>query len=207
MPNNWEDGSEDIEWLSRHANEVLPDRSLSMENTHTPRVYGQWAGNPKGQAEDVTHCIKEVWEPGRGFRSYQCQRKRGFGPDGLYCKQHDPEAVKKRQKASDRRYKEGLARRQQPFEELGKLRAESAENKRKLEAFDAMLEALRWCMENLPDGVAWGGPSNEDSPQGWYYCTHCDARWKPQADSKEFHAEDCELPKVRALLDKLAEGK
>ncbi|CAB5223449.1 hypothetical protein UFOVP383_49 [uncultured Caudovirales phage] len=47
------------------------------------RRYGQWGGNPKGHPEDPTRCIEEVWPFPR-----QCTRKRGYGPDGLYCKQH-----------------------------------------------------------------------------------------------------------------------
>jgi hypothetical protein len=52
-----------------------------------PRIYGQWAGNPNGVPEDPTHCIHAVrndFQPG----GYQCTRKRGHGPAGLYCKQH-----------------------------------------------------------------------------------------------------------------------
>ncbi len=50
--------------------------------------YNQWAGNPKGRPENKERCIVDVWETGRGMLSYQCKRKRGFGKDGLYCKQH-----------------------------------------------------------------------------------------------------------------------
>ena len=46
-----------------------------------------WAGNPKGRKEDTKRCIQEVW-PTDGWLPYQCQRKRGYGKDGLYCKQH-----------------------------------------------------------------------------------------------------------------------
>ncbi len=54
------------------------------------RRYGQWAGNPKGVTEDKECCIEEVWPSGRigGFVPYQCSRKRGYGPEKLYCKQH-----------------------------------------------------------------------------------------------------------------------
>ena len=53
------------------------------------RRYGKWAGCSIGTAEDETKCIAEV-----GSRDsmitvyYQCNRKRGHGPDGAYCKQH-----------------------------------------------------------------------------------------------------------------------
>lgn len=60
------------------------------------RVYGQWAGNPKGTQEDPTRCVEEVCSGGREMTFYQCLRKRGHGPDGLYCKQHDPEAIGRR---------------------------------------------------------------------------------------------------------------
>lgn len=52
-----------------------------------PRRYGQWAGNEKGIAEDVSRCIKEVSDHS-GWHYYQCHRKRGYGPDLQYCKQH-----------------------------------------------------------------------------------------------------------------------
>lgn len=38
--------------------------------------------------EDATRCIESVPEGGRSVASYQCARVRGFGKDGLYCKQH-----------------------------------------------------------------------------------------------------------------------
>ena len=51
-----------------------------------PRIYGQWAGNPKGVPEDETRCIESIW--GMWDMGRQCLRKRGHGPEGLYCKQH-----------------------------------------------------------------------------------------------------------------------
>ncbi len=52
------------------------------------RKYGQWAGNPNGISEYLDRCIVEVWEKGRSMMAFQCRRKRGYGKDGLYCKQH-----------------------------------------------------------------------------------------------------------------------
>jgi len=52
-----------------------------------PRVYAQWPGNPKGYPEDKTRCIETVYRDSDWYPS-QCRRKRGFGKDGLYCKQH-----------------------------------------------------------------------------------------------------------------------
>jgi hypothetical protein len=77
------------------------------------RRYGQWAGNSKGWPEDKMRCITEVYE-GIG-RAHQCPRKRGHGPDGLYCKQHDPEAVKVRQEASSARYNQSWNLRMRPY--------------------------------------------------------------------------------------------
>ena len=52
------------------------------------RRYGCWAGDEKGTPEDVTRCVKEIWSRPHTFVSGQCSRKRGYGPGGLYCKQH-----------------------------------------------------------------------------------------------------------------------
>ena len=49
--------------------------------------YGAWAGCQKGQRYDSDRCAEEVWGGGSHI-PYQCSRKPGHGPDGLYCKQH-----------------------------------------------------------------------------------------------------------------------
>ncbi len=51
------------------------------------RIYGRWAGDPEGQREDAQRCIAEVHDAAMG-RFFQCQRKRGHGPSGEFCKQH-----------------------------------------------------------------------------------------------------------------------
>lgn len=66
-----------------------------MTTKRTPRVYNQWGGRPR--EEDAARCIEYVWD---GWRNHQCSRKRGHGPDRLYCKQHDPDAVAARRKAA-----------------------------------------------------------------------------------------------------------
>lgn len=67
--------------------------------------YGAWAGRPAGSAPDFTRCCEEVTTYIGGWpRYHQCARKRGHGPDGAYCKQHDPVAVKAREEASQARY-------------------------------------------------------------------------------------------------------
>lgn len=53
-----------------------------------PRIYGQWAGNPKGTPEDPDRCIAPVPGGARGIIYKQCSRKRGHGPGDLFCKQH-----------------------------------------------------------------------------------------------------------------------
>ena len=65
-----------------------------------PDAYGKWAGNPVGMRPDLTRCCEEVRIP-HGWQYYQCARKRGHGPDGEYCKQHDPAAVKARKEKSE----------------------------------------------------------------------------------------------------------
>lgn len=51
-------------------------------------------GNYDQFKEDAARCIREVWEPG-GWHSGQCSRKRGHGPDALYCTQHGRIAQKR----------------------------------------------------------------------------------------------------------------
>lgn len=53
------------------------------------RRYGAWSGNPDGHAYDESQCAEEVSShDGRMTNYYQCQRKPGHGPGGLYCKAH-----------------------------------------------------------------------------------------------------------------------
>jgi len=51
------------------------------------RRYSQWAGNPKGDAENLKNCIYRVTSQGDWY-SHQCTRRRWCGKDGLYCKLH-----------------------------------------------------------------------------------------------------------------------
>lgn len=63
-------------------------KKLRVKVVKKLRIYGAWAGNPKGITEDTSRCIEEVWPRNHGWVPHQCQRPRGHGPDGLYCKQH-----------------------------------------------------------------------------------------------------------------------
>jgi len=51
-------------------------------------LFNQWSGNPKGNQYNDSRCAYEVAEGGRSVLFYQCLRKPGHGPDGLFCKQH-----------------------------------------------------------------------------------------------------------------------
>lgn len=56
------------------------------------RYYGRWGGDPKGRKEDRTRCIASVASDTRAPMFSQCRRRRGHGPDGFWCRQHDPSA-------------------------------------------------------------------------------------------------------------------
>ena len=51
----------------------------------TPEVY--FVDFNKEVKEDPSRCIKAV-PNSNGWHEYQCRLKRGYGKDGLYCKQH-----------------------------------------------------------------------------------------------------------------------
>ena len=68
-------------------------REGEIEMFHEPKTqqeaqthrYGGWAGNEKGRPFDPRRCAAEVMS---GYHFFQCTRKPGHGPGGLYCKQH-----------------------------------------------------------------------------------------------------------------------
>ena len=53
------------------------------------RTYFKSMANPTGE-EVKTHCVHAIaWCPQPSTNAkLQCSRKRGYGPKGLYCKQH-----------------------------------------------------------------------------------------------------------------------
>lgn len=51
-----------------------------------PKIYNEKSYS-KGIPEDPERCIETVWHE-IGWMLLQCSRKRGYGKDGLYCKQH-----------------------------------------------------------------------------------------------------------------------
>ena len=53
------------------------------------RRYACWSGQPNGVPERMEKCIVQVHGTGmRGMIGRQCDRNRGHGPNGEYCKQH-----------------------------------------------------------------------------------------------------------------------
>lgn len=68
------------------------------------KAYGQWAGNNAGRKPDPARCCVEVTAT-TSWVSHQCSRRRGYGPEEAYCKQHDPAAVKARDDAAKAKYK------------------------------------------------------------------------------------------------------
>lgn len=76
---------------------------------HYPKSYSSWAGNKNGVKPDFSCCCKSV-QSRDGWRSHQCSKPNGHGPDGAYCKTHDPEAVEARRKKSTEAYYEGFRR-------------------------------------------------------------------------------------------------
>lgn len=85
---------------------TAPQGPGHKQSPHYKKKYGAWAGNPEGRAPDYALCCEEVWTRERWARHHQCSKKRGYGPDGAYCKQHDPATVKARSDAVDARYRE-----------------------------------------------------------------------------------------------------
>jgi hypothetical protein len=57
---------------------------LTLEEAKKYR-YNTWAGNSSGRAYVVGRCAAQVY---RQWLSYQCSRKNGKGPNGLYCGIH-----------------------------------------------------------------------------------------------------------------------
>ena len=115
------------------------------------RIYGRWAGNPKGHPEDVTRCIESVTGDGRASISGQCDRRRGHGRDGLYCKQHDPEAVRARSAARAKKWDDKLAAQQRGWDLTAK-RAEVARRAQslvKVRSFGQEFDALAKAVEEL----------------------------------------------------------
>lgn len=73
-----------------------------VENKLYPEYYGT---NPNRRAPNYENCCAEVHHKIGFGRLYQCERKRGYGPDAAYCKQHDPAAKAERAKVATANYR------------------------------------------------------------------------------------------------------
>lgn len=73
-------------------------------------------GGRSGSPADPSRCCVEVSDRQRWISYSQCARKRGYGPEGAYCKQHDPSAVKKRNDEREAAYAEERARQNKAWE-------------------------------------------------------------------------------------------
>ena len=80
----------------------------------------RWYGRDHNHRENEANCIEEIWGD-KGWTQHQCSRRRGHGSDGLYCKQHDPDRIKKKREAENKEY------------ELKQAARMRNENRRKLE--------------------------------------------------------------------------
>ena len=65
-----------------------------------PKAYGRYKNAPPDYAKCAAGVYTGVWSG-----SQQCSRKNGHGPHGAYCKQHDPEAAKRRREESYAKYR------------------------------------------------------------------------------------------------------
>lgn len=79
-----------------------------MSTQHTPETLKQARAKQYGLFTKKPYregcCCYEVRASGPFGTYNQCERKNGFGPAGLYCKQHDPEAVKRKRDAARAKY-------------------------------------------------------------------------------------------------------
>lgn len=78
---------------------------MNVDNSRYPKSYGAWSGRPEGNRPDYDRCCVEVWTQERWSRAHQCNRKRGHGPEGAYCKQHDPAVEEERKRETAKRQK------------------------------------------------------------------------------------------------------
>lgn len=58
---------------------------MSLTDEMKNKRYGAWAGNPNGKPYKPERCAYETYID---YIGRQCNRKKGHGPGGLYCKQH-----------------------------------------------------------------------------------------------------------------------
>ena len=108
-------------------------------SSHHRAAYGAWAGNEKGRRPDPDRCAEEVHGD---YLFHQCNRKRGYGPEQAFCKQHSPEAKQAREDA----------RKAKHDAEMSKWRKERAESDAKDRALDLIKQIAAG--HNDPRGAA-----------------------------------------------------
>ena len=72
--------------------------------------------------ENPELCIEHVFSNARGESPHQCKNKRGFGPNGEFCKTHSPDAVEARRNAANARWRSKIERQNRPIETLNAYR-------------------------------------------------------------------------------------
>lgn len=122
---------------------------MSREELHVPkpgkdglRRYAVDATNPRGYPEDTSRCAYQVARNhGRWTNFYQCRSKRGHGRDGLFCKIHTADAIKKREEAREKRARERWEREPvfkwaRAIEENKRLQRENEKLKKRIEELE-----------------------------------------------------------------------
>ena len=98
------------------------------------KAYGAWAGRSRGVPYNKQYCAYEVWG-GMGASHHQCSKPRGFGPDKIFCRIHDPVAIIMRRGAQTARWEQKTKRLNVPYEMIKELKANV---KRLTEAFNKL---------------------------------------------------------------------
>lgn len=90
--------------VDTEARRLSSEVAMIEKSSLYKKRYGAWAGLPAGHKPDFTLCCVEVVDNSTRWPHYhQCSKKRGYGPDSAYCKQHDPDVVKARNAANSAR--------------------------------------------------------------------------------------------------------
>lgn len=136
-----------------------------MKEEYPKERYGKWAGNPKGHPYNPTRCAYEVFTNNRGYIHHQCVKKRGHGPDELFCKVHDPEAIKKRQEKQTVRYERKTELAIAPYRKLEKLQTLIRKMDEISEGDEDEVEILYQIRKLIGDGlkIIEGEPSQNGS--------------------------------------------
>jgi len=66
------------------------------------------------------------------------------------------------------------------------------------------VQALQWCMDEMPAGIDWGGPFDDEHPQGMYHCSHCGKRFEPGNQDEQLtkHGAGCGLVLAQLALNR-----